>query len=132
MLLTDEAKALLEREYRKGQRHCYRQRCRMILLKADGQRSKDIARQAGSCEASVNAWVKRYETEGMEGLQTKPGRGRKPVLAEENEGLVRAAVKAERQRLSLAKHIIETELDKRFSRSTLTRFLKVITAVTNA
>lgn len=103
----------------------------MILLKAEGWASKDIARQAACCAASVNAWVKRYEKEGAKGLQTKQGRGRKPVLSEENEAVVRAAVKEERQRLSKAKHIIETELDKQFSLATLTRFLKVLTAVTS-
>ena len=131
LLLSEEAKGALEQQYRKGQTHCYRQRCRMLLLKAEGQPSKAIARQVGSCEVSVNAWVKRYESEGIAGLQTKPGRGRKPILAEENEAVIRAAVKAERQRLSQAKRIIETELDKHFSLPTLSRFLKVITAVTN-
>lgn len=94
----------------------------MILLKAEGQRSKDIARQVGSCEVSVNAWVKRYELEGIAGLQTKPGRGRKPLPAKENEAILRAAVKAERQRLSQAKRLSETEPDKQFSLPTLTRF----------
>lgn len=130
-MLSEAAKAIIEREYRKGKTHFYRQRCRMILLKVGGQRSKDIAGQVGSCEVSVNSWVKCYKSEGIEGLQTKPGRGRNPVLAEANEAVVRAAVKEERQRLSQAKRIIETELDKQFSLPTLTRFLKLITAVTS-
>ena len=29
---------------------------------------------------SVNAWTRRYREEGIEGLKTKPGRGRKAVL----------------------------------------------------
>jgi transposase len=103
----------------------------MILLKAEGWRSRDIERQTGCCEASVNSWIKRYEREGIEGLLSKEGRGRKPLPAEENEAVVRAAIKEERQPLSRAKHIIETEPDKQFSLATLTRFLKVLTAVTN-
>ena len=130
-MLTEATKAMLEQQYRKGQTHCYRQRCRMVLLKAEGRRSKDIALQVGCCEVSVNTWVKRYESQGVKGLQTKPGRGRKPILAEEAKAVVREAVKQERQRLSQAKRIMETELDKQFSLPTLTRFLKVITAVTN-
>lgn len=112
LLLSQEAKAVLEQQYRKGQTHCYRERCRMILLKAEGRPSKDIARQVSSCKVRVNAWVKHYEPEGIAGLQTKPGRGRDPILAEANEAVIRAAVQAERQRLSQATRIIETELDK--------------------
>lgn len=131
LLLSTEAVGELERHYRKGETHCYRQRCQMILLKVKGVRSDDIGRQTGYCAASVNTWIKRYKTEGIEGLQTKEGRGRKPVLNQRDEAVVRAAIQEERQRLSQAKHIIETQLDKQFSLTTLTRFLKVLTAVTN-
>jgi transposase len=65
LMLTEEATAMLKREYRTGKTHSYRQRCRMILLKADGQRSKDIASQVSSCQVSVNSWVRRYEAEGI-------------------------------------------------------------------
>jgi transposase len=131
LLLSADAKTELKKEYRRGKTHCYRERCRMVLLKAEGYRSKDIAEQTDCCEASVNSWVKRYEQEGIEGLQTKPGRGRKPLLSGKDEVVVRAAIKEERQRLSKAKHIIETALNKQFSLTTMTRFLKLLTAVTN-
>jgi transcriptional regulator GlxA family with amidase domain len=44
--------------------------------------------------------------------------------------VVKAAVQQERQRLSQAQQIIEANIGKQMSRQTLTRFLKVITAVT--
>ena len=31
--------------------------------------------------ASVNHWVKRYQSEGLSGLYTKPGQGRKPLIS---------------------------------------------------
>lgn len=31
--------------------------------------------------ASVNYWVKRYQSEGLSGLYTKPGQGRKPLIS---------------------------------------------------
>lgn len=130
MLSTADEQAL-EKGWRTGSSHCYRQRCRLVLLKASGQRSKEVAAQVGSCEVSVNSWVNRYLREGISGLQTKEGRGRKPVLVADDEAIVRAAVQQERQRLSQAKTIIEQELDKQFSVAALKRFLKVVTGVTS-
>ena len=58
----------------------------------------------GLCQVSVNSWVKRYGQEGIEGLKTKPGRGRKPLLSmAQDEAAIRAAVQANRQRIALAK-----------------------------
>ena len=58
----------------------------------------------GLCQVSVNSWVKRYGQEGIEGLKTKPGRGRKPLLSRaQDEAAIRAAVQANRQRIALAK-----------------------------
>lgn len=129
--LSEAAKQTLEQGWRNGKSHCYRQRCRMVLLKAAGQRSDLIAGQVESCAVSVNSWVSRYLQQGIAGLQTKAGRGRKPILVAADEAVVRTAIGQERQRLSQAKHLIETELNKQFSLPSLKRFLKVVTAVTN-
>ena len=75
--------------------------------------------------------VKRYKASGIRGLYAIAGQGRPPILAEEHLAIVRAAVEQERQRLSQARHIIEENIGKNMSNETLTRFLKVITAVTN-
>jgi len=81
--------------------------------------------------SSVNNWLSRYTREGIDGLHTKEGQGRKPILEEEHYNIVRAAVEQERQRLEQAKKIVEDNIGKKMSASTLTRFLKVITAVTS-
>lgn len=73
----------------------------------------------------VNNWLARYQEEGLAGLHTKPGRGRKAILdAEADLERVREAVRGNRQRLRLAKADLEEALDKRFSDKTLRRFLK--------
>ena len=41
---------------------------------------------------SVNSWVKRFETEGISGLETRPGRGRKPIMDSSDEEIVRKAI----------------------------------------
>lgn len=129
--VSAEAKLALEAGYRTGKSHCYRQRCQMVLLKLEGYRSKEIGGITGCCEMSVNNWINRFEQQGLEGLKTREGRGRKPILTGDDLPLVRAAVQQERQRLSQAKAVIEQSTGKKMSTETLTRFLKVITAVTN-
>ena len=104
----------------------------MIFLKADGYTSKEVAAVLSTNEISVHNWLKRYGAEGMEGLKTRAGKDRKPILKEEHPALVRIAVEEERQRLrQQAQKIVEENIDKQMSGKTLTRFLKVITAVTN-
>ena len=83
-------------------------------------------------EVSVNKWLDRYEAEGIAGLFTKEGRGRKPLLNEQQDApVVRAVITEERQRLSVAKELLEQQLQKTFSRKTLKRFLKSLTAPIN-
>ncbi len=73
----------------------------------------------------VNNWLKRFEAEGIEGLHTKPGRGRKPILdAEKALPSVKAAVTVNRQRVSLAMAELEAELAKPFNQKTLERYIK--------
>jgi transposase len=73
----------------------------------------------------VNNWLKRYESEGIDGLRTRPGRGRKPVLDSEKDlPSVKAAVAANRRRISLARAELEAELGKSFSTKTLQRYIK--------
>ena len=97
----------------------------MILLKSEGRTSAETADILGRCEVVVNNWLKRYEAEGMEGLGTRPGRGRKPILdAEKDLAGVKAAVQADRQRIGTAKAALEAETGKAFSQKTLERYIK--------
>lgn len=124
----------MTKAYQGGKSHALRKRCHMVLLKSEGRSSKDISKITDTVEASVNYWLGRFETEGIAGLQTKPGRGRKPILSTGGAEAAKVfeTVKQERQRLSQAKAILEEELNKNFSLKTLKRFLKSITAATNA
>ena len=59
------------------------QRSRIVLLLAEGQRVRDVARALGVSESTVRLWRGRFHTHGPKGLLTDaPGRGRKPVLPE--------------------------------------------------
>jgi len=127
--LTSEQRAALEQGYRQSKSAAFSRRCHIILLKSQGRTSEEIGAIIGTTIQPVNRWVKRFEFQGMEGLQNKPGQGRKAILNRvEDEEKVRKAIQKERQRLGLAKEELEQELDKEFSLLTLKRFLKKLSA----
>lgn len=122
----------LEQGYRTGKSHAFRQRCQLVLLKSEGRTSEQVGQLLKLNPVTVNNWLNRYEAEGIAGLETKPGRGRKPVFeAERDLEQVRQAVVEERQRLSQAKLLLEQQLGKEFSLKTLKRFLKKLSVATN-
>jgi transposase len=125
--LTPEQQAELEEGFHKGKTHAFRNRCQLILLKEEGRSSLEVAAIVKMCEMSVNNWLSRYALEGITGLATKPGRGRKAKLnpVTDSEPVV-AAVKANRQRLLAAKAEFEAGGGSKVSRETLRRFLKAL------
>lgn len=127
--LTAAEKAELEKGFKKSDSKVFSQRCHMILLKHQGLTSQQIADIYGVTIQPVNSWVKRYLEHRIEGLKTKLGQGRKPILnKEQDEAKVKAAIKNERQRIKLAKESLEKDLGKSFSVLTLKRFLKNLSA----
>ena len=125
--LSDEQRTDLEKGYRKGRSHAFRTRCQMILLKSEDRTSVDVAEILGCCEMSVNNWQKRYEMEGIKGLETRPGRGRPPILSQQNpEHLRKVRAKIERHPNSVKTVVarLEEHLSLEVSTDTLKRFLK--------
>lgn len=130
--LSAEANKVLEKEYRSSTNASYRERCKVILLKSEGRSTKEVGGIVKMHRITVNKWLSRYEAEGIEGLRTKPGRGRKPIFNQVTDAeKVRLAVSQDRQRLKQAKVILEQEIGKEFSIKTLKRFLKSLAAATN-
>ncbi|MEZ5355697.1 MAG: IS630 family transposase [Bryobacteraceae bacterium] len=58
-------------------------RARIVLLRAEGRREADVAAEVGTSINTVSLWSKRFEEQGLAGLDDAPGRGRKPWLAPE-------------------------------------------------
>ena len=129
IILTDEQRQVLEKGYQNGKSHAFRKRCHIVLLKSEKRSSEEVSMFLKMSEPSVNTWLDRYESEGIVGLFTKKGRGRKPILnVETDESVVRDAIKVERQRLTETQAIIAQKLDKEFSTKTLKLFLKSLSA----
>jgi transposase len=126
-ILSESAKLALEDDFKISQVHCYRMRCQVILLKSTGRKSEEVGEITGMTYVSVNAWVKRYNDFGIEGLRTKPGQGRKRILSKEiDKESILQSVKAHRQRIQTAKAEWEEKSGKSVSISTLKLFLKTL------
>lgn len=125
--LTDEQRAALEKGYRKGKNHAFRLRCQMILLKSEKRSSVEISRILGCCEVVINNWLTRFEQEGIQGLQTRAGRGRKPKLSTQNPvhlQKVKAEIASHPQSVKTVVAKLEQDLDLQMHPDTLKRFLK--------
>jgi transposase len=125
--LTDEQENDLENGYRNGKTHTFRNRCQMVLLKSKKRTSLEVASLLGCCEVVVNNWLKRYEEEGIEGLKTRPGRGRPPILSSQNpEHLKQVKAQIEKHPNSVKTVIanLAEDLNLSMSEDTLKRFLK--------
>ena len=90
----------------------------------------------GMSDVSVNAWIKRYNAFGVEGLKTRAGRGRAffffLLTAASDKGTILRGVKANRQRIQTAKAGWERQSGKSIGLGTLKSFLKALTADTSA
>ena len=113
--LTAEQYAELEKGFRNGESHCFRMRCRAVLLKGKGLSSVKVGEQTEMSFVSVNAWVKRFLSEGIGGLQTRPGRGLKPIMDCSDEQAVRLAIEQDRQSVSKAKQAWQQAIGKQAS-----------------
>ncbi len=75
----------------------------------------------------VNNWLVRYEKEGIEGLATRAGRGRPPILSQQNPQhlqKVEAEIKKHPNSVKTVVAILEEDLDLMMHPETLKRFLK--------
>ena len=121
--LAETERLALDRGFRFGEKHCFRMRCRAVLLKSEGLSSVAIGAQTEMSHVSVNAWVKRFKSEGIEGLKTRPGRGRKPIMDSSDEEAVRRAIEQDRQSVSKASRAAwEQSSGKAVSDATFKRF----------
>jgi transposase len=125
--LSAEQRAALEKGYRKGRTHAFRMRCQMVLLKSEHRSSREVANILDCCEIVVNNWLRRYEAEGIKGLETRKGRGRKPKLSTQNPmhlQTVKAEIAKHPQSVKTVVALLDEELDLQMHPDTLKRFLK--------
>ena len=125
--ITKEEKTSLEKGYRTGKSHVFRRKCQCILLSNTGSSVEELATLYGVRTRTVYEWFNRWEKEGLEGLQLKPGRGRPAKLSPENAKqvkVVKQLIENEPKNLNQVVAQVETELAIELSKKTLIRFLK--------
>jgi transposase len=129
--LSLEQRGQLEGVFRDATSAAVRKRAQMVLLKADGRSADEVAGIVKCCAMTVNNWLERYSLEGIDGLYTKEGRGRKPLLdRQQDRPMVTTTIAEHRQSLKAAHAALLQESGKEFSAQTLRRFLKVLATVT--
>ena len=80
----------LERLASREKRADMAKRLRTVLLAKQGFTAPEVATCTGFSRRTVQDWVARYNDEGLSGLKTRAGRGRKgPLTADEAERLRR-------------------------------------------
>jgi hypothetical protein len=87
--LNEEQRASLEHIRDTHEKPAVRERATAILLFATGTALNDIA---SSCPKpknveTVRGWINRYRAEGIAGLETRPGQGRKPQNTKDTEAV---------------------------------------------
>ena len=55
-------------------------RARIALLRHEGLSQRAVAERLGVSVVCVNRWSRRFDAEGIAGLQDRPGRGRRPSI----------------------------------------------------
>ena len=124
--LSESERIKLNFGYKEGSSHCFRMRCKAVLLKSEGLSSEAIGKIVEMTQISVNNWVKRYLLEGISGLETRKGRGRKPIMDCSDEEAVRKAIENDRQSVNKAREAWQNAVGKEASESTFRRFLSAL------
>ena len=124
--LSESERIKLNIGFKEGTSHCFRMRCKVILLKSEGLSSEAIGKMVEMTQISVNNWVKRYLLEGISGLETRKGRGRKPIMDYSDEEAVRNAIENDRQSVNKAREAWQNAVGKEASESTFKRFLSAL------
>ncbi len=117
----------MEKGYRTGKVTVCGLGARMILLKSEKRTSVEVAEVSGCCEMVVNNWLTRYQTEGIKGLTTRAGRGRPPILSQQNPQhlqKVEDEIKKHPNSVKAVVAALEEDLDLMMHPETLKRFLK--------
>ena len=124
--LSESERIKLDLGFKEGTSHCLRMRCKAILLKSEGLSSEAIGKMVKMTQLFVNNWVKRCLHEGISGLETRKGRGRKSIMDYSDEEAVRKAIENDRQSVNKAREAWQNAVGKEASESTFKRFLSAL------
>lgn len=125
--LTKEQKSSLKKGYQTGKSHIFRRKCHCILLSHEGKTVNELCEFFSVSRISIYKWLKKWESQGIVGLELKPGRGRPPKLNLKDQKQVKkikTLVENEPKNLNRVVGQLQSELGIDLSKKTLKRFLK--------
>lgn len=125
--LEEAQKRALEKGYKSGKHFLFRRKCQCILLSDQGKTIGELSELFGVSRLSITKWLNLWQSQGIEGLDLKPGRGRPAKLRLEDENQiqrVKMLVENEPKNLNRVVGQLKEELDIELSKKTLKRFLK--------
>lgn len=126
IILSEEQKSALDKAYRFGSCHRYRMRCKAVLMKAENKSMKEIQEFVGYGRLAIYRWFKQYQSEGLDGLREKGGRGAKPLMSSADTEAVKEAVRKHRLSIKTAKAKWEEDSKRNVSDTTFRRFLELL------
>jgi transposase len=92
--LEESAKQELAKIYQTHPKSHVRQRAHCLLLSNRGYSVPKLAKIFSTRTHTVREWFNRWELEGVQGLEIRPGRGLKPSIKEEDTAFI-ASIKEE-------------------------------------
>lgn len=125
--LTETEIKALEKGFKEGKSHRFRNRCKTILLSHQGYDTNQLREIFGVGLLSIYRWMDKWESGGIDALADKEGRGRKPILKldkQDHVSKVEKAIEKSPKNLNKVLAQIKEELDVDLSKLTLKRFLK--------
>jgi transposase len=69
-------------------------RLQAVLGALEGETSKNLVSRVQLSERIIREWVGRYNRQGLDGLEDRPGRGRKKALSDEQEQQLQTRIRA--------------------------------------
>ena len=134
--LNTEQITQLESGKKSGKSDAFRTRCHAILLSNKGFSVSEISTILSVSESAIFKWFSAWKKHGFEGLKTKSGQGRKPVLCADNKDHVKGVEKAVKKVAEKGGNLlaeIEAELGfkEQLSMRMVHFFLQKLTSSTN-
>ena len=86
--------AELRQFIRREQRAPILRRLQAVLGALEGETAKNLVPRVHLSERIIREWVRRYNRQGLDGLENQPGRGRKKALSDEQERQLQARIRA--------------------------------------
>lgn len=133
--LDEAQKRALEKGYKTGKHFLFRRKCQCILLSDQGKTIGELSELFEVSRLSITKWFDLWQSQGIEGLELKPGRGRPCKLHLEDDKQVqrvKTLVENEPKNLNRVVGQLKAELGMELSKKTLKRFLKNLNTSGNA